>query len=248
MLIDWPTVIFQIVNFLVLVALLKRFLYGPIINAMDEREAKIAKSLAEAARIEKKAEEQAHLLALEQEEFAKGRMLMRQEARLDIDKWKKQSIERLQEEIAARKEEWRKNLEEEQEAFLDKLKISIGRQVFQVAKKAFSDLADARLENKLFDTFLGKLDKELTGVDRQELKEETLQLISGFPLSEKEKEYLRNKLKALFHGHCEVKFRQEPDLGLGIRLMNGNQKWEWNLSRYMREFEDSILQVMKIKK
>ena len=35
---DWFTVIAQIINFLILVALLKRFLYGPIIRAMERRE------------------------------------------------------------------------------------------------------------------------------------------------------------------------------------------------------------------
>ena len=48
MLIDWFTVCAQIVNFLVLVALLKHFLYGPILRAMDAREQTIAGRLAEA--------------------------------------------------------------------------------------------------------------------------------------------------------------------------------------------------------
>ncbi len=48
MLINWFTVLAQIVNFLILVYLLKRFLYGPIIRAMQEREKKIARRLQDA--------------------------------------------------------------------------------------------------------------------------------------------------------------------------------------------------------
>lgn len=48
MLIDWFTVAAQVINFLVLVWLMKRFLYGPIIHAIDEREKKIAAELADA--------------------------------------------------------------------------------------------------------------------------------------------------------------------------------------------------------
>ncbi len=48
MLIDWFTVVAQIVNFLILVWLLKRFLYKPILDALDAREKKIAKELADA--------------------------------------------------------------------------------------------------------------------------------------------------------------------------------------------------------
>ncbi|MFQ3186924.1 MAG: F-type H+-transporting ATPase subunit b, partial [Marinomonas primoryensis] len=48
MLIDWFTVIAQLINFLVLVWLLKRFLYRPILNAIDAREKRIADELADA--------------------------------------------------------------------------------------------------------------------------------------------------------------------------------------------------------
>src|SRR5580693_10050623 len=62
MLIDWFTVGAQALNFLILVWLLKRFLYKPILDAIDSRERKIAAELADAAA--KKAEAQQ-----EREEF-----------------------------------------------------------------------------------------------------------------------------------------------------------------------------------
>ena len=46
--IDWFTVIAQVINFLILVWLLKRFLYKPILNAIDEREKKIAAQIKDA--------------------------------------------------------------------------------------------------------------------------------------------------------------------------------------------------------
>ena len=48
MLIDWFTVIAQVINFLILVWLLKRFLYQPIVSAIDARERRIATELANA--------------------------------------------------------------------------------------------------------------------------------------------------------------------------------------------------------
>ncbi|MEI8631780.1 hypothetical protein P4S72_06080 [Vibrio sp. PP-XX7] len=48
MLIDWFTVIAQVINFLILVWLLKRFLYRPILDAIDAREKRIADELADA--------------------------------------------------------------------------------------------------------------------------------------------------------------------------------------------------------
>jgi len=48
MLIDWFTVVAQVFNFLILVWLLRRFLYKPILDAIDAREKRIAAELADA--------------------------------------------------------------------------------------------------------------------------------------------------------------------------------------------------------
>src|ERR1700689_1727878 len=48
MLIDWFTVGAQVLNFLILVWLLKHFLYKPILNAIDAREKRIAAELTDA--------------------------------------------------------------------------------------------------------------------------------------------------------------------------------------------------------
>ncbi len=57
--IDWFTVAAQVINFLILVWLLKRFLYKPILAAIDEREKGIAAQLAsaEAKKAERKRNE-----------------------------------------------------------------------------------------------------------------------------------------------------------------------------------------------
>jgi len=248
MLIDWPTVIFQIINFLILIALLKRFLYGPIIRAMAEREKKIAQSLALAARAKKEAAEHALRLASDREEFAGNRLMMQQEARLEIETWKNESIERLKSEIAGQKNMWQKSLEEEKEDFLQKLKISISHQVFQVARKAFTDLADEQLEISLIDTFLKKIDRELASIEIQKTAHETVRIISGFPLQQSEKDRLRNGLTPFFPQQEKFHFQEEAELGFGLRLLAGNHKWEWNLNRYMLDIEEDILNTMGIAK
>jgi len=57
--IDWLTVAAQVVNFLILVYLLKRFLYKPVIAAMDRREARIRDRLEKAREREQEAQSRA---------------------------------------------------------------------------------------------------------------------------------------------------------------------------------------------
>ena len=55
--IDWRLLIAQIVNFLILLGVLYRFLYRPVLSHLEERTARIEKSLSEAKRIEVQARE-----------------------------------------------------------------------------------------------------------------------------------------------------------------------------------------------
>ncbi len=56
--IDYFTIIAQIINFLILVFLLRHFLYGPLLRSMDEREQKISTRLKEAEQQMKEAEQE----------------------------------------------------------------------------------------------------------------------------------------------------------------------------------------------
>jgi F-type H+-transporting ATPase subunit b len=73
MLIDWFTVGAQVVNFLILVWLLKRFLYKPILHAIDERERRIAKELADADTRKTEAEKERDEFQKRNDEFDEQR-------------------------------------------------------------------------------------------------------------------------------------------------------------------------------
>ena len=69
MLIDWFTVAAQALNFLLLVWLLKRFLYQPVLDAINAREQRIALQLADAAAKEAAASKERDEFARKNTEF-----------------------------------------------------------------------------------------------------------------------------------------------------------------------------------
>jgi F-type H+-transporting ATPase subunit b len=85
MLIDWFTVGAQVLNFLILIYLLKRFLYGPILRAMDRREERIADRLREAAERSEDAGKRAADLERRQSELAERRDAMMKAAEIEAD-------------------------------------------------------------------------------------------------------------------------------------------------------------------
>lgn len=69
----WFTIVAQAINFLILVWLLKRFLYKPILQAIDAREKGIATQLAAAVAKEAEAQKKADDLQHKNEAFDKER-------------------------------------------------------------------------------------------------------------------------------------------------------------------------------
>ena len=241
MLIDWPTVSFQIINFLLLIVLLKRFLYGPIIDAMDKREQQVAARLAEAVKKEKIATERAADLAREQENFAKTRESLLLQVKEEVEEWKNNALDHLQVEVDEKRNSWKSVIAAEQKHFLQKLKRIINRNVFVIAKKALADLADEELEARLIKNFIAKIGQKEPALDAlPSASSSQIRCTTGFVLSTLQKEKLEMAFKPFVHEGGEMSYAQDRDLGFGLKLYSEDQKWEWNLDRYLSDLETEI--------
>ena len=125
MLIDWFTVIAQIFNFLILVLLLRRFLYRPIINAMAEREARIAAKLEEARRKRDEAAAEIETYRQKNAEFAQEREKLVREAEATVADRRKVWLEEARAEVNDSRSRWQKALAQEKEALLQTLTFAV---------------------------------------------------------------------------------------------------------------------------
>lgn len=248
MLIDWFTVAAQIINFLILIFLLKRFLYGPIIEAMNKRAVRIADQRRQAEEARHNADREAAALAEEKKDLITSKNKLLDDARKEVVKWQEESFEKLKKEISATRQEWLNGIEEEKQDFLERLKIRISRLVFNLSQKVLFDLADAELESKLIENFLEKLGKEEDILERDGGKFNNSSVIvqSGFELSESLKEKITEKLARLIAKERHVDFKVNQDLGFGIEMIAGDYKIEWNLSRYLQDIEKDVTRTLQI--
>lgn len=242
MLIDWFTVLAQVINFLVLVFILKRFLYRPILRAVQERERKIASRLEGAEQARKEALLRTEELGKEREALARTREQLLARAKEEVREWRDNSLEQARSEIAGLRKAWLDGVEEEREVFSRKLKVRIAEQVLRISRKALQDLANGNLETQLIETFLVKAEAH-----RNEWREENpiepdcLSIRTGLALNQDLQGKLEQALKGLFQTVKSLDFSVEPDLGFGIQLLAGDRKVEWSLARYMESLEGEIL-------
>ena len=147
--IDWFTVIAQAINFLILVWLLQRFLYKPILHAIDEREKGIANQLADAEA--KKAEAQHELddFRHKNETFDQGRAALLKNATDEAKAERQRLVDEARKDADALRAKRQEGLRTEQQNLSQDIVRWTQKEVFAIAKKTLSDLAATSLEERM---------------------------------------------------------------------------------------------------
>lgn len=245
MLIDWFTVGAQIVNFLILVVLLKVFLYGPIIKAMDEREQHIASRLDEAERQKQSAEEEGASYRQRQQELEATRADLLAQARQDADTQRQELLDKARQEVESVQARWHKAVCDEKDAFLRDLRQRASQQMYAMARRALTDLAHADLEQQMMATFVDELQAldadawDVIATSQQDAKQ-PLVIHSAFDVPQTARQQLQHVLQAHLGEVVNVRFETAPEIICGIELQTDGRKIAWSLEHYLETLEENL--------
>lgn len=248
--IDWFTFTAQIVNFLVLVALLRRFLYRPIVRAMKKREERIANSLQEADRKQTEAEERVREYEQKMREIEERKEELREEARNEAQQERKQLVRKAREDVERQREQWQEHLRREQEDFLSELRRQAGRLATEAASRTLSQLADENLNERMFAVFDSRL-QQLDGDQREEITRHLrrdgsqVRIRSAFDVSEQWREKLRKSIRENLGYEDEISFEKIPDLVCGLELQAGGYNFGWNIKDFLQNMELDFRERLK---
>jgi F-type H+-transporting ATPase subunit b len=270
MLIDWFTVGAQAVNFLILVWLMKRFLYKPILNAIDAREKKVAAELTDADAKRAEALKERDQFQQKNDEFDRQRLELMNKAQDDA----KAEREKLLEEARQAAEQLRVKSKERFAIDAENLKQSIShrtqQEVFAIARKTLSDLASASLEEQVTATFIRRI-SEIDGSARASLvasftsgsnsgfasaptsgsvsipissssysSSYSATVRSAFELSPEQRAAIEAALNQALSLQLQLNFQTAPELISGIELVANGQSIAWNISDYLKAMEKAV--------
>lgn len=240
--IDWLTVVAQIINFLVLVWLLQRFLYGPITQAMEAREQNIRQRLDDAAETKRQAEAEAAKLKDARDQLEAGREDLLSKARADADKLKRELDDEMREEMEKRRGAWRLELEEEEGAFVTDLRKRAVEQFYALAREALGGLAHKTLNEAIAEGFadrLADLENDSLGKLREAARHSNgaMTVESGFALSTAMKQRVTGAVREQLATDAEVDYIVNEELISGVRLRVGGQTVAWSLGSYLDRLE-----------
>lgn len=252
MLIDWFTVGAQVLNFLILVWLMKRFLYKPILHAIDEREKRIATELAGADKKKDEAQKQSDEFKRKNDDFDKQRAALLAKATDEAKTERQKLLDEAGKEAAALHLKWQENLKNEERNLYQSISRRTQQEVFSIARKTLSDLATVSLESRMSEVFTrrlremdGKLKESLAGGLRSESNPALVR--STFDLPADQRAAIQNALNETFSAEVHIRFETAPELVSGIELSANGQKVAWSIADYLTSLEKGVEELLKEK-
>jgi len=248
-LVDWFTVIAQIVNFLVLVVLLKVFLYDRIVRVMDERQQKIASRLEEAKKKKAEAEKEAASYQQKNRELDEKRADMLKQAKSDADQHRDQLMQEAREEVQRQKAQWQEAIEQEKAGLIEQLRQQVSRQVCEISRRALADLADLQVQEQMMDVFLRRV-QELEKEERERLTEmfdrsdEQVVVHTSFEVDDDRQRTIAKAVQKLVGKDREVEFKRDRGLVCGIELRCGGRAVGWSVEGYLDSLERSFAETL----
>jgi len=249
-LIDWYTVGAQALNFVILVWLMKHFLYGPILKAIDTREKRIAKEIADADAKKAEAQKEHDEFQHKNEEFDQQRATLLSKA-TDEAKGERQRLlaeaRQAAEALTAKRQETLRN---DAHNLNQAISRRTQQEVFAIARKALTDLASTSLEERLGEVFTRRLrtmDSQAKAGLGQALKTTSAPALvrSAFDLPAEQRAAIQNALNETFSAEIRLRFEIAPDLVSGIELTAGGQKVAWSISDYLASLERDVGELLK---
>jgi len=237
MLIDWFTVVAQIINFLVLVALLKIFLFDPILGRVDARrqemldkEKAAKKTLEDSKEKKKNYEKKLNEVEKEKEEILK-------KAKSDAEEKQKQLFEDAKTEMEKEKVNWKKEINREKKKQIEAIKKQMESAIFSVTRNILKEFSDTDLQEKMLESFVKQLDSVEGKKNESDLKK--IAIISTFPISDAWKKKLENKIQSRF-GDVALDYKWDEALLGGLVLEADSYRLMWNPKHYLDEVEQQI--------
>jgi len=242
---DWTTFILEIINFLVLVWILQRFLYRPVMNVVAQRRATISQSLQEAQTTQQQATELKTQYENRLGDWQQEREAARKQLGDEIEAQRQKLMAQLQSELT---EQRRK--EQVLAARRDENLLREARQQAQVlseqfAAKLLSRVAGPAVEGRLLEMLLEDLatlpeEQRKNLVAAQRDNQAPVQVISAFPLNDAQRQGLSAALQKTLETAISCEFREDPAVVAGVSIHIGAHYLQANLKEELRFFGDIL--------
>jgi F-type H+-transporting ATPase subunit b len=232
--IDWWTLALQAVNFLVLVWLLRRFLYRPVREVIEKRKQLAEQAFADADKQKSEAEAARQRFEGARDQLAQERQDLLKKIHEELETERRKALDAARHEADELLEAARGSLAKERETVLTEIR----EQVAALAVELASSLLRKVETNASSGVFLEQIERQLKDLpadERERLQKDLavdsahLTVVTAAPLTPKEQEQWTDRLSACLGQRDKTDFTTDPEIlgGAELRFPHAVLKFTW---------------------
>lgn len=242
---NWSTFLLEIINFLVLVWILKRFLYQPVLNVISRRRATIENQLAEAKQLHADSDalkkQYEHRLADWEQERQKAMDKLMHE----LEEKRLHQMDELKAELAQEEEKNRVARSQQDKQLMREIELRALQQGAEFASRLLAEASGPELENRLFGLLLDGLslipaDQSSNLSNKWGDSPEHILVTSAYPLTDEKQHKLENALTEATSLSAPVHYEQDAKLLAGLNITIGAWVLQLNVRDELRGFTELV--------
>lgn len=244
---NWSTFLFEIVNFLILVWILKRFLYHPILEAIARRREAIEEQMAKADRLRSESQELKQRYENRLSDWEKERQKAMDKLMHELEDTRHLQLENLKSELAREEEKIQVVRSRQEKQFVREVEQRALQQSAQFASKLLGQATGKELEDQLLEVLLENLaafpDDQLSMFsEKWGETPESIQVSSAFPVADDKRQLLEYALHGITGLTIPLRYDEDPSLLAGFNITIG----AWVLQLSVRDELQGFLEVVQL--
>jgi F-type H+-transporting ATPase subunit b len=233
---NWSTFVLEIINFLILVWVLKHFFYKPVLNIIARRKADIEQTLTDAKELHEDAESLKTKYEHRLRDWEQEKQQARDKLKTEIDNERAKLTQELHASLEQEREKTLVSEKRRLQTAMDKAEAQALTQGAQFASRLLDSVAGPEVETRLVEIVID----ELNGLSQERIKQlrsswgetgKEIRIISAYPLSDAQRERLQNTLNDVTQQNLSFHYEQDSQLLAGLSINIG----AWTLATNLRD-------------
>lgn len=244
--IDIFTLIVQILNFLLLLFILKKFLYKPIIKAIRDRQTYIKNTIEETEKKSKEAEDIRNSYQNELNSIDKYKKEQKEKIETEIIEYKSQMIEEVKVEVQNEREEFLRQLENDKTTMADGIVKNICTSINDFLVDIFVSLSSSSFENAVLMKFLDEVNNFPNEIVNKinEMENESIGFVSSFELNNSQKSVVTDTFQKRGLLCKNINFMKNEEIVLGNKIIIGSLTINSNIRNIVDQFKTKLEQII----
>lgn len=241
--INWSTLLFQILNFVIMVFILSRVFFKPVVRILDQRSEQVTKALREAEEHEHKAAEAQRqyeqTLADAQEQVT----VIQQQAQEELLQIQQQVIAETRAQVQNIRETAEQDLEQARELAVAQHQHELGNLAVELSGRLIRQAGGTAFQKAALQEFLDRLDGLQAGSYREDLFSDEAErlpvhVVSAQALDDEHRTTLESRTARMLEREIQVRYRVDPSLIAGATMRFGGVVIDGSLAGQLQTLQE----------